>query len=90
MRLGRDDCVAAGASTKIIAIIPARGGSKRLPRKNILPIAGRPMLWWPVQAALGAGIFESVVVSTEDAEMADAARAAGAEVIDRPVEIVSI
>lgn len=63
-----------------IAIILARGGSKRLPRKNVLPLGGRPMLAWSVVAALDAGCFDRVLVSTDDAEIAAVAREAGAEV----------
>ena len=62
-----------------IAIIPARGGSKRIPRKNIRPFCGRPMISWPVEAATASGLFSRIIVSTEDAEIADVAREAGAE-----------
>jgi len=72
---------------KIICIIPARGGSKRLPRKNILPILGRPMLSYPIEAALKSRLFDSVVVSTEDEEIAHEATSAGAKVFDRPAEL---
>jgi N-acylneuraminate cytidylyltransferase len=61
-----------------VAIIPARGGSKRVPRKNIRPFAGKPIIVWPIKAALSSGLFDQVVVSTEDAEIAEVARAAGA------------
>lgn len=61
-----------------IAIIPARGGSKRIPRKNIRPFQGRPMIHWPIQTALDTGLFDEVVVSTDDEEIAEVARAAGA------------
>src|SRR5438445_539476 len=63
-----------------VAIITARGGSKRIPRKNIRPFRGKPMLAWPLQAALTCGLFEEVMVSTEDAEIADVARQYGAVV----------
>lgn len=63
-----------------VCIIPARGGSKRIPRKNIRPFAGRPMIAWPIQAAHESGLFTRVIVSTEDEEIAATARAAGAEV----------
>lgn len=63
-----------------IAIILARGGSKRLPRKNVLPLDGRPMLAWSVQAALESGCFERVLVSTDDEAIAAVGREAGAEV----------
>lgn len=63
-----------------IAIIPARGGSKRIPRKNVIDFDGRPMIAWTIDAALGAGIFDRVLVSTDDADIAAISRAAGAEV----------
>lgn len=62
------------------AVIPARGGSKRIPRKNIRRFAGRPMIAHAIEAALSSGCFDAVVVSTEDEEIADVARACGAEV----------
>lgn len=74
---------------KPVAIIPARGGSKRLPRKNILPIMGRPMISWPIEACLKSNVFEEVVVSTEDEEIADIAEKAGARVIIRPEELAT-
>jgi len=61
-----------------IAILPARGGSKRIPRKNILPFGGKPMIAWPISAALETGLFDHVVVSTDDDEIAEVAVAAGA------------
>jgi len=63
-----------------LAIIPARGGSKRIPRKNIKPFSGKPMLAWSVDAALQSGCFDEVIVSTDDAEIADVARQWGARV----------
>ncbi len=72
---------------KRIAIIPARGGSKRLPRKNILPVAGRPLLSYPIRAARESGLFERVIVSTEDDEIAGIASKAGGEVLQRPLEL---
>lgn len=63
-----------------IAIIPARGGSKRIPRKNVMPFRGRPMIGWTIEAALESGVFDRVLVSTDDADIADCARAEGAEV----------
>jgi pseudaminic acid cytidylyltransferase len=65
-----------------VAIIPARGGSQRLPRKNIADFLGRPMLAYTVDAAIESGCFARVVVSTEDDEIAEAAQRAGA-VVDR-------
>lgn len=63
-----------------IAIILARGGSKRLPKKNILDFHGKPMLAWTVLAALDSGEFDRVLVSTDDDEIAKIARKYGAEV----------
>lgn len=65
---------------KTIAIITARGGSKRIPRKNIKPFLGRPILLYSIEAALQSGIFDEVMVSTEDEEIAAIARKAGAAV----------
>lgn len=70
-----------------VALIPARGGSKRLPRKNIADFAGRPMLNWTVDAARETDLFDDLVVSTDDAEIAEIARAAGAAVLMRGEEI---
>lgn len=67
---------AAGGAA--VAIIPARGGSKRIPRKNIRPFRGRPMLAWSIQAALASNVFEEVMVSTDDEEIAEVARGLGA------------
>lgn len=71
-----------------VAIIPARGGSKRIPRKNIRPFAGRPMIAHSIAAALESGLFGMVLVSTDDAEIAAVAREYGAEVpFLRPPEL---
>lgn len=69
------------------ALIPARGGSKRLPRKNVLDLGGKPMLAYPIETALASGLFDRVYVSTEDAEIAEVAERNGATVIARPPEI---
>ena len=63
-----------------IAIITARGGSKRIPRKNIKPFCGKPILAYSIQAAKDSGIFDEVMVSTDDEEIAQIAREYGAEV----------
>lgn len=63
-----------------LAVIPARGGSKRIPRKNIKPIGGKPMIAWSLQAAQNAGIFDRIVVSTDDVEIAEVAQEYGADV----------
>ncbi|MGE0254660.1 MAG: NTP transferase domain-containing protein [Alphaproteobacteria bacterium] len=75
------------ASPSRIAIIPARGGSRRLPRKNVVAFLGRPILAWTVIAAQESGLFDRVVVSTEDDEIASVARDAGAAVADRPAAL---
>lgn len=62
-----------------LALILARGGSKRVPRKNVRPLAGLPMVAWPVRAACASGLFSRVLISTDDAEIAAAAVAHGAE-----------
>ena len=63
-----------------LAVIPARGGSKRIPRKNVRDLAGRPLIAYSVEAALESGVFARVVVSTDDEEIARIARECGAEV----------
>ena len=71
-----------------IAIIPARGGSKRIPRKNIKMFCGKPMIAWSIEAALQSACFDRILVSTDDAEIAKVAQACGAEVpFLRPKEL---
>ena len=71
-----------------VAIIPARGGSKRIPRKNLLAFDGVPMIVRSIRTALDSGLFEQVVVSTDDAEIAELALAHGAQVpFLRPAEL---
>ena len=65
---------------RTLALIPARGGSKGIPRKNIRLIAGKPLIAWTIEAALRSGLLDAVVVSTDDAEIAEVARQAGAQV----------
>lgn len=65
---------------RCLAIIPARGGSKRVPKKNLRALAGRPLIAYTIDAALQSGVFERVVVSTDSPEIAAVAHAAGAEV----------
>ncbi len=72
----------------IIAIIPARGGSKRLPGKNIKDLAGKPMIAWTIEAAIQSDIFDHILVSTDDEEIAKISKAFGANVpFLRPAEI---
>ncbi len=70
-----------------IAIIPARGGSKGIPRKNLLMVAGKPLVAWSVETARGARSITRTIVSTDDGEIAAVARNHGAEVVLRPAEI---
>src|SRR5919202_4957182 len=73
---------------RVLAVVPARGGSKGLPRKNLRLLAGKPLVAHAVAAGLAAELVDRVVCSTEDAEIAEAARQAGAEVpFLRPVEL---
>ena len=70
-----------------LAVIPARGGSKGIVRKNLAPLCGRPLVTWMIDAALSAKRVDRVVVSTDDAEIGQCARQCGAEVVWRPAEI---
>lgn len=71
-----------------LAIIPARGGSKRILRKNIKEFCGKPIIAWSIEAAKISGCFDRIVVSTDDAEIADVARRYGAEIpFMRPAEL---
>jgi len=72
---------------KVLAIIPARGGSKGIPGKNLKPIAGKPLLVYSIERALQAESVGRVVVSTDDAQIAEVAKNNGAEVIIRPAQI---
>ena len=67
-------------SGRLLAVIPARGGSKRIPGKNVRPLAGRPLIVYSIAAALDSGLFCDVVVSTDSEEIAAVARRAGARV----------
>lgn len=71
-----------------LAMIPARGGSKRIPRKNVKPFAGKPIIQYSIEAALACGSIDRVIVSTDDDEIADVARSLGAEIpFRRPAEL---
>lgn len=72
----------------VVAIIGARGGSKSLPKKNIRQLAGKPLLVWTIEAARNCSLVDRVLVSTDDGEIAEIARACGAEVpFQRPPEL---
>ena len=71
-----------------ICVIPARGGSKRIPRKNIKLFGGRPMIEWSIDAATKSELFDQIIVSTDDSEIAEIALACGADVpFERPSEL---
>lgn len=75
--------------SKALAIIPARGGSKTVPRKNLRSLAGKPLIAWSIDAAHMAQRIDRVVVSTDDPEIKKTAILYGAEVIDRPAELAT-
>jgi pseudaminic acid cytidylyltransferase len=71
-----------------LAVIPARGGSKRIPQKNVKAFCGKPMIAWTIEAAREAGCFDRIIVSTDDEEIAGVARQWGAETpFVRPAEL---
>ena len=73
---------------EVLAVIPARGGSKGIPRKNVVELLGRPLLWWSVRAALDADTVTRTILSTDDPEIAEVGADAGAEVpFLRPAEL---
>lgn len=73
----------------ILGVTPARGGSRGVPRKNIRPLAGKPLIAWTIEAAKAARCLDRYVVSTEDEEIAQVARQWGAEVLRRPPGLAS-
>lgn len=72
-----------------LGVIPARGGSKGIPRKNIKMIAGRPLIAWTIEAARNSKLLDRFVVSTEDREIADISKEYGSEVLDRPAALAT-
>ena len=70
-----------------LAIIPARGGSKALPRKNIRLLNGKPMIYYTIKEALESNLLNTIIVSTEDKEVADIATKYGVQVIERPLQL---
>ena len=73
-----------------LAVIPARGGSKRIPRKNIKDFCGKPVIAWSIEAANASGLFDRIIVSTDDAEIAEVSKQWGAEVpFKRPDELAN-
>jgi N-acylneuraminate cytidylyltransferase len=74
---------------QILAIIPARGGSKSIPRKNIRPLAGKPLVAYSIESSLNASLIDRTVVSTDDEEIARVATQYGAEVVMRPAAMAT-
>jgi CMP-N,N'-diacetyllegionaminic acid synthase len=74
---------------EVVALVPARGGSKAIPRKNLAPLGGRPLLAWTAEAALESNAVTRTIISTEDDEIAAAARDLGAEVLARPAKLAA-
>lgn len=74
---------------RVVAIIPARGGSKSVPLKNLHPLGGKPLISWSIDVAKATSSIDRVIVSTDHAKIAEAARAFGAEVAMRPDELAS-
>lgn len=74
---------------RCVAIIPARGGSRGLPRKNILPLCGKPLIAWSIEQALASELVSEVYVTTDSDEIIDAASECGASVIIRPSELAT-
>lgn len=74
---------------RVVAIIPARAGSKGLPRKNIKNIAGKPLIVWTIEAALNSKCITKTVVSSEDDEILNISKKYGADIIKRPKELAS-
>lgn len=77
------------SSATFLAIIPARGGSKRLPRKNILPLKNKPLISYSIQAGLECQLINNVLVSSDDLEILEISKEHGANVIKRPIELAS-
>lgn len=75
------------AQTNRISFIPARGGSKRIPQKNVREFLGRPMIEWPIRACLDSRLFDSVIVSTDDVEINQLALKLGAKVLMRDANL---
>jgi CMP-N-acetylneuraminic acid synthetase len=74
---------------EIVGLVPARGGSKAIPGKNLAPVAGKPLIAWTIEAARAGERLTRVAVSTDSDEIADAARGLGAEVLARPPELAA-
>lgn len=76
-------------SNRVVAVIPARGGSKAVPLKNLHTLGGKPLLAWPIETALGVPEIDRVIVSTDDERIAIAGREMGAEIYERSPELAT-
>lgn len=74
---------------RVIAVIPARGGSKAVPHKNIVPLGGKPLIVWSIEVARSVDLIDRIIVSTDDAAIAAVARQHGAEVYHRPPHLAT-
>lgn len=74
---------------RVIALTPARGGSKSVPYKNLYPLGGKPLLAWPIETAKATSVIDRIIVSTDDDRIAAAAKELGAEVYRRSAELAS-
>jgi CMP-N-acetylneuraminic acid synthetase len=79
----------AAMTNKVLAIIPARGGSKGLPRKNIVSLAGKPLIQWTIEASLNSKFITKTLVSSEDDEILKISELCGADTLKRPIEYAS-
>lgn len=77
------------AGRRVVAVVPARAGSKTVPRKNVKPLGGKPLIQWSIEAALAVPAIDRTIVSTDGDEIAAVARAHGAEVYDRPAGLAT-
>ena len=77
------------ADERVVAAVPARGGSTGVPRKNVRELGGKPLVAWPIDVAHGTEYVDRTVVTTDDDEIAATAREYGAEVVDRPPELAT-
>ena len=73
----------------ILVVIPARGGSKRLPRKNIIPLCGKPIIGWTIEAAQFSKYVDAIIVSTDDIEIREYAKTTGVDTIFRPAQLAT-
>lgn len=76
-------------NSKFLAIIPARGGSKRLPRKNVLELEGKPLIAWTIEAAIQSKYIDKILVTSDDKEILDAAEKLAVDSIVRPAELAN-